>query len=178
MSSTKLLSVLLAVVAVSALALGSAGFSSVSADRSLSVSVADNEEAYVGVAACELGASNSASETTPTETTSTETETTATETDTDSAESATSPSRVRLWVGNNFSSPFTVQRISADGIDREPDVDLDPGELTRFGPFDDVDSMVVYVESVDGSFSAEVTVDIVSKDACPFERQAGEPANS
>jgi hypothetical protein len=159
MSSTKLLSVLLAVVAVSALALGSAGFSSVSADRSVSVSVVDNENAYVGVAACELGADGG------------------TESKNETNQSGGSASQVRLWVGTNFSSAFTVTQISGDGIDRKPDVELEPGELKRLGPFDDVDSMVVSVEAEDGSFSAEVTVDVVSKDACPFERRAGQPEN-
>jgi hypothetical protein len=69
-----------------------------------------------------------------------------------------------------------VQRISADGNIRGQNVDLNPGELKRFSQFDDADSMVVSVEAEDGSFSAEVTVDVVSKDACPFERQAGESA--
>jgi hypothetical protein len=148
------------VVAVSALALGSAGFSSVSADRSVSVSVVDNENAYVGVAACELGAGGTGNAN-------------------KAKQSGGSASQVRLWVGNNFSSAFTVTQISGDGIDSQPKEkeELDPGELTRFGPFDDVDSMVVSVEGEDGSFSAEVTIDVVSKDACPFKRQAGEPAS-
>jgi hypothetical protein len=158
MSSTKLLSVLLAVVAVSALALGSAGFSSVSADRSVSVSVVDNEEAYVGVAACELGADGG------------------TESKNETNQSGDSSSQVRLWVGNNFSNVFTVTEVNGDDIDREPGVKINPGELKRFDQFDDVDSMVVSVEAEDESFSAEVTVDVVSKDACPFERQAGESA--
>jgi hypothetical protein len=171
MSRTKLLSVLLAVVAVSALALGSAGFSSVSADRSVSVSVVDNEDAYVGVAACELGASNSGEETTAAETTTTAADTT--ETDTASTETAASPSRVRLWVGNNFSSPFTVERISSGEQSRYPGVEVEPGELVRFNALDDTGSLVVYVAGEGGSFSVEVTVNVVPKDACPFDRRSG-----
>jgi hypothetical protein len=157
MSSTKLLSVLLAVVAVSALALGSAGFSSVSADRSVSVSVADNENAYVGVAACELGADKR------------------TENANKAKQNGGSASQVRLWVGNNFTSPFTVKRISSGADSRYPGFEVEPGELIRFNALDDAGSLTVYVAGEESSFSVEVTVDVVPKAACPFDRQSGDP---
>lgn len=55
MSRLKLASLLLASIAVAGLAVGSTGFTSVSGTRDVSVSVAGNDEAYLGVGATAAG---------------------------------------------------------------------------------------------------------------------------
>lgn len=55
MSRLKLASLVLASLAVVGLVVGSAGFTSVSGERSISVSVAGNDEAYLGVDATAAG---------------------------------------------------------------------------------------------------------------------------
>jgi hypothetical protein len=57
MNGSRAVSLLLAGLAVSALVFGSGGFSSVTAKRSLSITVADTDEAYVGVDAAQRGQS-------------------------------------------------------------------------------------------------------------------------
>jgi hypothetical protein len=53
MNSNRAVSVLLAAVAATMLITGSFGFTSVSAERGVSVNVVESENAYVGVSACE-----------------------------------------------------------------------------------------------------------------------------
>jgi hypothetical protein len=57
MNGRRAASLLLACLAVSVLVFGSGGFSSVTAERSLSVAVVDTDEAYVGVDATQRGQS-------------------------------------------------------------------------------------------------------------------------
>ena len=57
MNGSRPLSLLLAGLAVSMLVFGSGGFTSVTAERSLSVAVVDTDEAYVGVDAIQRGQS-------------------------------------------------------------------------------------------------------------------------
>jgi len=59
MNRRRALALTLAVVAVCAMTVGSMGFSSVSANRDVSVSVVDNENASIGVEACEMANTNS-----------------------------------------------------------------------------------------------------------------------
>jgi len=58
MNRRRALALTLAVAAVGAMTVGSMGFSSVSANRDVTVSVVNNRNAYLGVGACERSTSN------------------------------------------------------------------------------------------------------------------------
>lgn len=59
MNTLRVLSTVLVLAAGIALIFGSAGFSSVAADRGVAISVVEDEHAYVGMAVCDQPATNS-----------------------------------------------------------------------------------------------------------------------
>ena len=125
----------LAVAATAMLVTGSAGFTSVSADRGVSVAVVDADDAYVGVSVCSNPASNE----------------------------STGGHPVDVTVANQFSEPFTVETIawSDDAHPKEteksPDETLQPGESVTFTDTFGTDEVTV---TVSGGLDATVTVDV------------------
>lgn len=137
MTPRRSVSLVLAVVATAMLVTGSAGFTSVSADRSVSVSVVDAENAYVAVDACEK-----------------------------STDSGNGSNPVRVTVKNQFSEPFTVERISSDADTKEPDTKnatVGPGDSATFNAAFGEEELTV---SVSGGVDATVTATIESKATC------------
>jgi hypothetical protein len=186
MASIRLLSVLLAVVAVSTLAFGSVGYTSVSADRSVSVSVADNQDAYVSVTASVVGNQGvSQTKSTATNGQSTHSAEAASTSPAASTESASSfdhthaeqtdsnREKIQLSVKNTLDRPFTVSVVSnghagyVDGYDNNELGTVEAGHEEQFGLSeaeltipDDTDELTVGVTTDDGSFSAEITVQV------------------
>ncbi|MFC6785820.1 hypothetical protein ACFQFH_07900 [Halobaculum halobium] len=145
MGRTALRVVLLVVIAagVSGATVGSAGFSAVEADRTVSVNVVGNDEAYVGVVACEK-----------------------------SANAGNGKGPVRVWVTNRYTDEMTVESITSDdAVRRNPDQRLgtvDPGEREHLNPvFASAVSSVTVEVSADG-LDASVTRTVTSKTDCPF----------
>lgn len=117
MTSLKLLSVGLALVAVTALTVGSAGFSSMSVDRSVSVNVVDDDEAYVGVEACNTSESSNVTEVTVRVTNRFSTSLTVVRIDGENV-STTVASGDRVNVSRTYDSPVdevTVEAVSDGG---------------------------------------------------------------
>lgn len=137
MTPRRAVSVLLAVVAATMLVTGSFGFSSVSAERGVSINVVESENAYVGVSVCEI--SNG-----------------------DGEDNGNGSNPVRVTVSNQFSETFDVTEITLGGSGG-PDADVDresisTGESSTF----DVKAHgydQLTVEVADG-LDASVTVDV------------------
>jgi hypothetical protein len=135
MSHRRALSVVLAAVAATMLVTGSFGFTSVSAERGVSVAVVDSENAYVNASACEK-----------------------------SSGAGEGADPVRVTVTNQFSSDFTVDEIRwndsaqpGNNTQKKFDRTLQPGESARFDPnFGDEEVTVV----VSGDLDATVTVPV------------------
>ncbi|MFC7096471.1 hypothetical protein [Halobaculum marinum] len=136
--------VLLAVV-VTGLSVGSAGFGSVAADRTVNVAVVDDEHAYVGVVACEKG--------------------------NDGPGSGTAPVRVR--VTNRYSTTLTVDRITSADADRTDGVHVDEGSVNVGNReafdvvFEDDVATVTVAVTADG-FDATITNSVATKADCPL----------
>ncbi|KPN31215.1 hypothetical protein SY89_01958 [Halolamina pelagica] len=148
MNYQRAVSVLLAVTAASMLVTGSFGFTSVSADRGVSVAVVDSENAYVGVSVCEKDNGN---------------------------ENGANP--VKVTVTNQFSEQFTVDRISwSDSAHPNksalnPEVTLDSGDSHTFNnAFGD---QVVTVEVSDG-LEATVNAEVQDRSTCKTNGVGGE----
>jgi len=139
--------VLLVVVAVvvSGASVGTAGFSAAEADRTVSVSVVPNDEASVGVVACEK--SN------------------------DRSNGSAGSDAVRVWVENRYTEQLSVTSVTSDDAARtdgsDGEVTVGAGESRRFEVVfaDDVTTLTVDV-SADG-LDASVTRDVVGKSSCP-----------
>lgn len=155
MSTLRLLAVAFALVGAASLAVGAAGFSDVSAERGVQISVVDDDEAYVGVQACHKqsagGTGNS---------------------------DGGSATPVRVEVTNRYAGPFVVESIESD----EGETVADDGEHVGAGDserfeltFDGEVSTVTVDASADG-FEASVTQTVVPKDECPFD--AGAPSGT
>lgn len=132
---------LLVVLAVG-VSVGTTGFSAVDADRSVAVNVVDDDEAYVGVVACERPNGN--------------------ETGAD----------VRLWVENRNSAQFTVETVTSADANRQDNSGIDEpvpvGDRERIDVTFDDDVEAVTVE-VDGTgVDATISRDVTAKDDCPY----------
>jgi hypothetical protein len=135
MSHRRALSVVLAAVAATMLVTGSFGFTSVSAERGVSVAVVDSENAYVNASACAK-----------------------------STGEGEGSSGVKVTVTNQFSGAFTVDEIrwnesaQAGNNDRlDPDEELPPGDSETYpNAFGDEEVTVV----VSGDLDATVTVPV------------------
>lgn len=138
---------LFAAAVVVALSAGTAGFTAVDADRSVNVQVVDDDDAYVGVDACEVA--------------------------NDSSGSGGEP--VRVDVTNRYTDPLTVDSVASDEADRTDRIDDDRtvgvGESERFTVVfdDDVDAVVVEV-AADG-FHASITQSV--RGECPSAGSGG-----
>lgn len=155
----RVLAVALAVTAVGSVVFGTGGFGAVDADRDVDVSVVDDEEAYVGVVACEKPKR-------PGETV-----------ESGNSSSAVGATPVRLWVTNRYGTAVEVVEVRGDGVvAQNRDLDrrsrsIEPGEEARFefvfpGPVRRV------TVTVDGdAVSASVARPVRPRDRCP--RHAG-----
>ncbi|MFW5911459.1 MAG: hypothetical protein ACOCQV_01855 [Halolamina sp.] len=136
MNHRRAVSVLLAVTAAAMLVTGSFGFTSVSADRGVSVAVVDTENAFVNASACEKS---------------------------NGQDDRTNP--VSVTVTNQFSDDFTVDEITWESGHpskqaSNPDEPIEPGASETFdGTFGD-DTVTVVVS---GSLDAAVTVPVEGK---------------
>jgi len=148
MHRRRFLSLLLALAAVSAMAVGSSGVTAIEASRGLEVSVADADEALVGVQVCEK--SNGAG-------------TGAGGNGANAKHNAANP--VWVYVTNRHADPFVVDAVRADGLS-DPGETVTPGETVRLesikadGP--------VTIRVVGGGFESNVTVPVTSKANCPY----------
>lgn len=129
----------LAVVAVLAtsIALGSGGFSSVGAERTVEVAVVEPENAYIGVAACAKTTNESNGD------------------------------PVHVWVTNRYSEPITVASLVGDDSETyEPNANptLTPGESERYEANFATEQVTVHVAG--NGLEATVTVRVQSKSAC------------
>lgn len=144
MNRSRAVSVALALAAAAMLATGSLGYTSVSADRGVQIEVVDHENAYVNATACEVSRGN-----------------------------GQEPTPVRVWVTNQYSGEFAVERI-ASGTDElskaEVLATLEPGESERFESLKADGEVTVHVT---GSLNAAVTVDVAGKDACQSGASTG-----
>lgn len=130
MNYQRAVSVLLAVTAASMLVTGSFGFTSVSADRGVSVAVVEDENAYVGVSVCETDNGN-----------------------------GNGANPVKVTVTNQFAEPFTVVSISGDERSKHPNRKkgkIAPGDSETFNVFGDKEVTV----TVDGGLDATVTAEV------------------
>ena len=136
----------LLVVVAAGLSVGSAGFSAVEADRTAAVNVVGNDEAYVGVVACEKAngkGSNGAAGSEP----------------------------VRVWVENRYTEELSVESTTSDdaartdGSDREVTVGVGDSRRYEVVFADDVTTVSVGV-TADG-LGAGVTRDVFEKSSCP-----------
>lgn len=133
MTARRSISVALALAATVVLVTGSAGFTSVSADRSVSVAVVDAEDAYVDVSVCTRSVSQNGSD------------------------------PVAVTVANQYTTAFTVESISwseeahPNRTRVSPGVELEPGESRTFEEAFGDGAVTVRVT---GGLDATVTVDV------------------
>ncbi|MFC7165619.1 hypothetical protein [Halospeciosus flavus] len=136
MRRRRFLSLVLAVAAVSALAVGSGGFTSVSAERSVEVSVVENSEAYVGVQVCNKPSNKSQG-------------------------NGTNP--VRIHVTNRYREAFRVVAIYDDKGKHEINTVLETGQAWSYNGHA---TEPVAVEVTGDGLSANVTADVQPKNSC------------
>ncbi|WP_257298012.1 hypothetical protein [Haloarchaeobius sp. FL176] len=147
MTNLKLLSVALAVAAAAALVTGSAGFSSVTADRGVSISVVKDDEALVNVEACDTSANPNQGTQTP----------------------------VKVRVTNQLSTDLTVEGVNGEAVP-PGQATVPPGGAVIFNQAYDspVSAVTVELES-EGGTGVTLTRSVVEKSSCPF--QAGNGGN-
>ncbi|WP_336038246.1 hypothetical protein [Halobacterium yunchengense] len=149
MNARRAASVVLAVAAAAALATGSLGFTSASAERGVQVNVVEPEDGYVGVQACEK-ANGSGDGANP----------------------------VRVWVTNQYTAQFTVERITTDAGDEfTPNSNrgtLDVGERESYEPLDADSELTVHVSE---GLTATVNVQVDQKGDCPTKGDGGDPSS-
>jgi len=134
MNYRRAVSVLLAVTAATMLVTGSFGFTSVSADRGVSVAVVDDENAYVSVSVCRKPSGNG-------------------------KQNGNGANGVKVTVTNRFSESFRVAAISGDGRTVQPSkkTEIGPGDSETYpNAFGDREVTV----SVVGGLDATVTVEV------------------
>lgn len=148
MTNLKLLSVALAVAAAAALVTGSAGFSSVTADRGVSISVVEDDEALVNVEACDTSANPNPGTQTP----------------------------VKVRVTNQLPTDLTVEGVNGEAVP-PGQATVPPGGAVIFNQAYDspVSAVTVELES-EGGTGVTLSRTVVEKSSCPF--QAGNGGNS
>lgn len=147
------LRIALLVVLATGLSVGTTGFTAVEADRTVSVNVVENDEAYVGVVACER-----------------------------SQGGGTGGEPVRVWVENRYTDPLTVESVTSDDAARTDGdgdgVTVGVGDSERLEVvFDDEAPTVSVAVSADG-FEATVTRPVTPKSECPYATGSGTSAGS
>jgi uncharacterized repeat protein (TIGR01451 family) len=147
MTNLKLLSVVLAVAAAAALVTGSAGFSSVTADRGVSVSVVEDDQALVNVEACYTANSSNPGNQTP----------------------------VTVRVTNQLPTDLTVESVNSEDVPNGQQTVAPGGQVTFNQAYDSpVSEVTVELES-EGGTGITLTRTVVEKTNCPF--QAGNNGN-
>jgi|GEM_PF-2122972 len=149
MNRSRVVAVVLAVVAVSALATGTLGFSSVTAERSVSVNVVNSSQAYVGVTACAPTHGNG---------TNNGNDKTA------GKGKSTGKADVYVMVTNQFSSPMVVEQIEGNGSDADLDKSsrvIGVGDVEKY-PLQ-FDASEVTVEVGGNGFDATVTATVTDE---------------
>ncbi|MCD2203016.1 hypothetical protein [Halobacterium sp. KA-6] len=143
MNVPRVVSIVLALAAVSMLATGTLGFTSVSAERGVSVNVVDSEDAYVGVTACAPQNSNGASSSANA-----------------SSGQGVGNTEVYVSVRNRYSRDITVERITeaAGDAQEEPSSHIGPGARKTYNL--DFNATEITVEIVGDGFDATVTADV------------------
>jgi len=147
MNRSRVVAVVLAVVAVSALATSTLGFSSVTAERSVSVNVVNSSQAYVGVTAC---APTHGNENT-------------TGNGNGKGKSAGN-AEMYVTVTNQYSSPIRVKRIAGGGQFIEPEGSnavIQVGNVEKY-PLQ-FDASEVTVEVGGNGFDATVTATVTDE---------------
>jgi hypothetical protein len=145
MNVPRVVSIALALAAVSMLATGTLGFTSVSAERGVSVNVVESEKAYVGVTACAPtngnGNGNSSGN-----------------------GNGKGNAAVYVWVTNQYSSDVTVERIEGGGSEistfDSSDESISSGGEREY-PFPDNASEVT-VDVVGDGFDATITAEVTA----------------
>jgi hypothetical protein len=143
MHGPRVVSIVLALAAVSMLATGTLGFTSVSAERGVSVNVVDSEDAYVGVTACAPTHNGSGN----------------------GNGSGAGSADVYVTVTNQYSTPVVVERIEGGGNDANLDDAsrvISVGEVEQYPLQFDADEVTVEV-TADG-FDATVTDAVVESE--------------
>jgi len=144
MHGPRVVSIVLALAAVSMLATGTLGFTSVSAERGISVNVVSNESAYVGVTACEPTHGN--------------------ESDANASKgNGEGNADLYVTVANRYSGTVTVEDISANAHDVElddHDRTITSGDWQEYPLHLDVDATEVTVDVDGDGFDASVTADV------------------
>ncbi|MFC7069041.1 hypothetical protein [Halobaculum lipolyticum] len=140
----------LLVVVATGLAVGSSGFGAVEADRSVDVAVVGDDEAYVGVVACQKGNDGAGS----------------------------GKQSVRVRVDNRYTEAVTVVGIASDDAERTDGSasaagSVGVGDRERFEVVfaDDVATLTVDVAA--GGFDASVTRPVAAKTECPIANRGG-----
>lgn len=132
----------LLVVLVVGISVGTTGFSAVGADRTVSVSVVDDDEAYVGVVACEKSGTASGSD------------------------------PVRLWVENRNAGSITVESVTSDDAVRRSGnavgEEVRVGDRDRFELVFERDVSTVTVAVAGDGLDVTVTRDVTPKANCPY----------
>lgn len=140
MTPRRSVSLVLAVAATAMLVTGTVGFTGVSAERGVSVSVVEPDDAYVDVSVCANANSKA---------------------------NASSANPVDVTVSNQYSEAFTVESVEwgADAHPNktaiQPQVELEPGESTTFENAFGTDEVTVTV-----SRGLEATVTVAVRSQC------------
>ncbi len=133
MNASRAVSIVLALAAVGMLATGTLGFTSVSAERAVSVNVVDNEDAYVGVAACAPTNAN-----------------------------GTGEAKVYVSVMNRHSTEVTVEEIATRGGSTgdlpSSKTSIATGEWETYRLY--VNTSAVTVDVTGGGFDATITANV------------------
>ncbi|WP_256297252.1 hypothetical protein [Haloarchaeobius salinus] len=146
MTRLKLLSAVLAVAAAAALVTGSAGFSSVTAERGVSVSVVEDDQALVNVEACYTSANPNQGTQTP----------------------------VTVRVTNQLPSALTVEHVNDVDVTDGQETVAPGGQVMFNQPYDSpVSAVTVELES-EGGTGVTLTRTVVEKSNCPFQAGNGE----
>ncbi|MGB9964502.1 hypothetical protein [Halobacterium hubeiense] len=145
MNWSRAVSIALALAAVSLLATGTLGFTSVSAERGVSVNVVDTDKAYVGVTACEPTNGNGSDANA-------------------SSNNGQGNADVYVTVTNRYSEPLTVEGISANTHDAAPTDRNSIGSGARETYALHVDATEVTVDVDGDGFDATVTAEVESAD--------------
>lgn len=149
MTIPRAVSVTLAIVAVAMLATSTLGYTSASVDRGVQVNVVEADDAYVNVSVCERGQANGP---------------------------GNGANPVKVVVTNQYVGSFTVESIRWSDNAHPQKEELEPGDVVNPG------SSVTYnnafgtdevTVTVDGSFDAEVTVDV---ETCGSDNASGSNA--
>ncbi|MFC4408603.1 hypothetical protein [Haloarchaeobius iranensis] len=145
MTRLKLLSAVLAVAAAAALVTGSAGFSSVSAERGVSVTVVEDDQALVNVEACYTSASPNQGNQSP----------------------------VKVRVTNQLPTALTIEHVNGESVPPGRETVAPGGQVVVNQAYDSPMSEVTVELESDGGTGVTLTRTVVQKSNCPFRAGNG-----